>query len=420
MHYFAPPVAVVSSRRLSGIYRELAIRADSIDIITSNNHRHRNLEEAYSHEFPLHFVEGEGLREKLFGTREASVNSQQKASRGFRLLNRWRQSFPVLLLTDEGGPAYYRNAVRKASRIIESRGITHLFSSYRPWVDHRIARALKKRYPHLIWIADFRDLPVDRVRRDVALPTLQKWWVKRIIQRADEVWLVSEGQRKQFGTLHPNPRVVYNGLFSLPKPSEPEPGKTFTIGYTGSLYPGLQSVEMLGGALEQLVSNFEEGTNTPEISLQYIGKEGAVLKDWVGGDFGFLYKCKYTYLCIYKYMNLQKTHHLQSTHTLNLLLTWSAPNYHGVLTAKLFDYLAAGRPIMAIVNGPDDPELRRIIEGSGAGRVFCRGQEHELADWLQELYFSWRENGNRLPWRTEAKHLASLAMAEQLKDLPSR
>lgn len=418
IHYFAPPVAVVASRRLVNVYRELAQKAESIDILTAAHHAERLIEPAYDHGFQLHFVTGKGLRETIYGKQKSSVASRVKQNPVFRWLNRWRQSYPFLLLTDEGGTAYYRNAIKAASKLIHQKGITHIVSSYRPWVDHRIAAALKKQFPQLVWIADFRDLPVDKVRQDVALAWLQKRWTKSIIQTADEVWVVSQGQQQQLAAYHTNIRVVYHGLDSLPQHSQGATSPFFTIGYTGSLYPDLQSIDMLAKAFVHLHNNTKKQAQQLELTLDYVGKDGEYWKKWLGENSIFLQICEVANIHIGKPASLQKTQQKQATNTLNLLLTWSAPNYHGVLTAKLFDYLAAGRPILAIVNGPDDPELRQIIEGSNAGRVFCQGQEKALQEWLQELYESWLQHQKRLPWITNIESLKQLTMAEQLKKLP--
>ena len=86
-----------------------------------------------------------------------------------------------------------------------------------------------------------------------------------------------------------------------------------------------------------------------------------------------------------------------------LLLNWSAPDYYGVLTAKLYDYLSAGRPILALVNGPSDPELTQIVEGTRAGRVYAGGMS---PDWLLACYQQWREGGGRLPWSADLTEMA--------------
>jgi len=107
----------------------------------------------------------------------------------------------------------------------------------------------------------------------------------------------------------------------------------------------------------------------------------------------------------------------QQNAAINLLLNWSAPNYFGVLTAKLYDYLAAGRPILALVNGPEDPELRKIIEGSGAGRVFTVSDAAGMERWLNELFSQWQAGSGKLPWQISPQPLQALQPKSTLRKM---
>jgi hypothetical protein len=96
-----------------------------------------------------------------------------------------------------------------------------------------------------------------------------------------------------------------------------------------------------------------------------------------------------------------------------LLLSWSAHNYYGVLTAKLYDYLSAGRPILVLVNGPEDPELKSIVEGTRAGRVFPN--ETSPKKWLSECYQNWAEQNGRLPWSTDRETMSKYLKQQEIR-----
>lgn len=414
IHYFAPPTAVVAARRLSGIYRHFIAKGAKVDIITSNGHVDRPMEPAYNIQANYHFVQSGGLREQLAGKSNQTIDIQLKKKAIYRMLNRYRQSFPFLYLTDEGGLKYYKNAIKAGRQLIAEGNISHLLTSYRPWVDLRVGAALKAVSPNLYWIADFRDLPVDKLRSDVWLTKYQSRIAKEIIASANEIWVVSEGQAAQIADWHPNIKVVYNGLDQLPKVSTPPISDRFIINYSGSLYPQFQSITPLKNILR---SDTSLATSlVKKGSFQYAGKDGAVWKSWLEET----PKNKAAVTIINQGIVDQKVAKASQEHAAtNLLLTWSATDYYGVLTAKLYDYLASGRPITALVNGPDDPELRRIIEGSGAGRVFCHGQSAALANWLTQLYQEWEINNGQLAWHTPSEKVRYLLIEEQLKGLPS-
>ncbi|NBC24776.1 MAG: hypothetical protein GVX78_04085 [Bacteroidetes bacterium] len=61
---------------------------------------------------------------------------------------------------------------------------------------------------------------------------------------------------------------------------------------------------------------------------------------------------------------------IQKESQINLLLSWAHTKQKGILNAKLFEYLASGRPIFAVVVGPEDKELKYWVEDVGNGKCF--------------------------------------------------
>ena len=339
-------------------------------------------------------VRGKDLRQ-LTGREGKTISTKKKRSPAFRYLLNMRQAFPFVYLTDDGGADYRQKAFATACQIVETKEITTIFSSFRPWSDHLVAKRLKKKYPHLRWLADFRDLPVDPVRQDIWWPGLQTWWGKQVIASADEVWAVSAGQRAQLTGWHPNIIVRRNPLLALP-PAENNPITAhFSIVYTGSLYPGLQNVEPLVTALRSLIAARE--VDPDKLRLVYRGKDAELFREWMSG-------LPATSLAILSSIAPAAAQKMQREAQVLLLLNWSAPNYYGVLTAKLWDYLATGRPVLALVNGPDDPELRQIIEDADAGVVFAT-DEAGLQTWLRNAYRQWATTG-QFSWSVYAEDLS--------------
>jgi glycosyltransferase involved in cell wall biosynthesis len=317
-----------------------------------------------------------------------------------------RQSFPFLYLTDDGGPDYLHRAYRLGVDLVRREGISTIFSSFRPWSDHLVARRLKRKFPHLHWIADFRDLHADPVRQDVWWPALQRRWARWVVKPADEVWGVSEGQVEYLKEIFPAASVHRNHLVALPPVETAPETRRFTIVYTGSLYEKLQSIRPLVDSLNRLVA---AGKVDPDkIELIYRGKDEVLWTEWIT-DLNTAIHCN-----IRAYIAPATAQKLQQEAQLLLLLNWSARNYYGVLTAKLYDYLAAGRPILALVNGPGDRELQRMVEGCHAGRIF--GNDQTPDQWLLGCYQSWLGADGVLPWSSDRKRLANYL--EDIQDDP--
>lgn len=334
------------------------------------------------------------LRQLSAGT-GTTLDAKTKQQPLVRRLLRLRQAYPFLYLTDDGGPPYRKKAFALAADLIENRGVKTIYSSFRPWTDHLVARQLKKKFPQLRWVADFRDLPVDPVRNDLWFPALQRWWGKRILADATEVWTVSEGQKTQLAGWHPNLQVRYNALLSLPPEQTAPVSDRFTITYTGSLYPRLQAMEALVCALKELMT---EGEVSPDkVCLQYRGKDVGTFESWTSDLPPYCLDVKPS-------IAPAAAQKMQQAATILLLLNWSAPGYYGILTAKLWDYLAAGRPILALVNGPGDRELSNIILGANAGAVFETKEQGAVKAWLLAQYMRW-EPERTLPWKTNLETL---------------
>ena len=59
-----------------------------------------------------------------------------------------------------------------------------------------------------------------------------------------------------------------------------------------------------------------------------------------------------------------------------------------MLTAKVFEYLAAGRPILAVV--PPDGQAAELVRETGAGVVVAPGDVEGIAAALRDLEARWR------------------------------
>lgn len=403
-------MATVSSRRLYLLYRALDELTEDQIIVTSAEAAKRPKEAAFSHDFRLAQVGGRGLREWLYGAKYNVVPNTHKKRPGYEALVRLRETSPFDYWMGEGGPAYRKQSLKVASKIIEQERITHLFSSFRPWVDHQIAAQLKQRFPELYWIADFRDLPMDPLRNPPYGIYRHRKLLKKRLSRVDELWTVSEGLAEQFRSYHKKVRVVYGGLADLPVPSSWQSDR-FVINYGGSVYSGLQDMHPLLSSLERLS---EQGKIDPSrILIRYAGRD----------QNAFEQKLAETQLPlqqeIHEMVSLQQAKIFQQHTHINLLLSWSTATTKGILTAKLFDYLAAARPILALINGPDDSELRAIIEDSNSGFVHHRvGNDiRSLDHWILSLYRQWDLNNGQLVWNPNPKaleHLQPLTILRRL------
>ena len=321
------------------------------------------------------------LSEKV--SRNKDLNDRinaKRAGRTFGWSRKLLDSYPGNLIWGEGGWLYIRNVLRKARQLVREEGISHVYSSFRPLADHYIAYRLKKEFPQLIWIADFRDLPVDRNRENVFFPGWQDRRYRDIFEKADFLITVSEGLRKRLLDYHDHVLVVRNGMRRLFLPDNPTLPDAFTITYTGSLYPKLQDPSAFFASLRELISSGQLPEN--EVRLVYAGKDHRIWN-------GYLREYGLEAISVVRgKVSLTESIRLQHESHVNLLLTWSGPHSGGVLTGKLSEYLAAGRPVLCLVNGGRDEELEEIARENPFFRIFIPGADEKLNETILEWHRS--------------------------------
>jgi hypothetical protein len=84
---------------------------------------------------------------------------------------------------------------------------------------------------------------------------------------------------------------------------------------------------------------------------------------------------------------------LHSSQVLLLVLN-DTPNAKGILTGKLFEYLASRRPVLCI--GPEDGDAAAIISGCNAGITAGFQSAEKIKQGIAEFYRQYQSGGIRL------------------------
>ena len=84
--------------------------------------------------------------------------------------------------------------------------------------------------------------------------------------------------------------------------------------------------------------------------------------------------------------------YLMSSTVLLLIIAYAKEN-KGLVSGKLFEYLASKKNIIAI--GPKDGDVEEIITKSKSGKLFAyTGEELQIEEYLNEIIEKWKENYN--------------------------
>ena len=289
-------------------------------------------------------------------------------------------TLPVIRTLTLEPVGWYRHALKKGFEIISKEKIDVIFSSYSPSMSHFVASKLHKQ-TGIPWVAEFRDLwSLNHYLRKVQpFHFFEKELEKRVMKHSDLLVTVSEPAAKQLEALHSKKVVTICNGFDEEDYLDNVPLTTkFTITYTGNIYPGKQDPIPLFKGIAKLK---EEGKISPDnFEARFFG----------GGTLTSLLPTIKDYhlegiVKICGLVPFSESIKRQKESTILLFLGWNDPREKGVYTGKLFEYLGARRPILAI--GLKGDVVDELLKETGAGVVLSQADKIEavLSKWLKEF-----------------------------------
>ena len=322
-----------------------------------------------------------------FFSRSGYVSESVKDNLFSKFFIKLINTFPINVLIGEGGGLYLWNAYRKASCLIREQGITHIYSSYRPISDHLTAYLLKRKFPHLSWIADFRDLPIEPHYKLQFFPDYHHYIYIKIFSRITIMTTVSEGLAKELKRYGRPVVPVMNGIkpnFIFP---EKQPSEMFSLVYTGSMYGDERNARPLFEALKVLINN--GSISREKIKIIYAGKDG-IFWNQIAEQYGMLDRLDNRGV-----VPSEVAVSLQEQACINVLLTMASEKLTGIVTGKYIEYLCAGSPILCIVKNQNDSFFVEEFASMNLGiSVSDQSEDFEKTIcFIQKIYDSWCKSG---------------------------
>ncbi len=352
-------------------------------------------------------------RARYLGPRGRRPAEELHGRRGLDRLSRHaRLSFRRVLVPDEN-VTWNVTAIPAAIRIARREGIDVVLTTSPPSSVHLVGAAVK-RAAGIPWVADLRDSLIAHPHRRaerlaVRLKEQGEHVVARTIARyADAVVTVSDAIADEARAFHPAGVVttIANGCdFDDFEGLEYRRGERFRITHTGSFF-GKRSPRPFLSALA--------GSDV-DLVARFVGDFRAADEEWAAclglGD----------RLELHPYTPRRRALELQrDSEALLLLIPEAAGRGRGVLSGKVFEYLAAERPILAVV--PTDGAAAALIRETGAGPVVSPDDVEGIRTALADLHARWSAGGlggTTLPAEVRAR-LSRQARAEELASLLRR
>ena len=269
-------------------------------------------------------------------------------------------------------------AYSEAKRIIEEQKIDIVVTTGPPQSTHLIGLKLKKNAVVKKWIADFRDPWTDIFYYNKFYPTKLSLYIDRKYERlvmlnSDVLITVSEGFKQLFCNRYDVAdkfNVISNGYDGIDfEDNKSVKNISNEIVYTGTIsndYPLSNIIEL---AKNTEIFKFKFIGNVPEELKELVEKEGLQEK--------FTFKGTVSH---------SEAINEMTSAALLLLLVPEIPQNEGIVPGKVFEYIHAQRPILAIGSGNGD--LSKIINDTKSGKLV----DFSDVDGLKELIKSFEKD----------------------------
>lgn len=260
-----------------------------------------------------------------------------------------------------------------------------IITSGPPHSLHLIGMQLKKSLS-IPWIADFRD-PWTTIHYHQSLRLhkrarrIHKQLEAKVLNTTDRVIVTSPTTKKEFEAITKTPIEVITNGYEEKEPTPVTLDASFSIAHIGSLLSERNPV-LLWKILSEIASENSEFAEDLTITLA-----GTVSEDVINSLDKFNLKNNVQVL---GYVSHKEALQLQQNSQLLLLLEMNKPETRAILPGKLFEYLAAQRPIIAL--GPVDSDIEGIIKETNSGHFFTYHQESLLKQQLLAYYKAYKED----------------------------
>jgi len=390
--FLFPPFAGIGSVRLGKLATYLAGHGWEVRVLAAKAHVPRNL----AQEFPpenvtyanwfevdriLDFIRNPFGRRRLALMNTADTSLPVTSAAGKSRLSRFRAALRNAIFEFVRVPDRYvgwlPDAIRQGDRILDTWKPDLIYASAPPYSALLVGRRLARRHG-LPWVAEFRDPWTDNPYYEFTglRRRIEAIWERRVLASTVGVVGVTPAWVDRLAARTGKPaELVMNGFvvsdFPRAPPLSPSREGPLHILYTGALYDGLRDPTPLFLALASL------GAARINVRITFVGDAGNVLD--LARRFDIEQQVE-----IRPPVSYRESLDLQCQADVLLNLQSDNRQESGWIPAKIFEYLAARRPILSV--GYESGEVPSIIRDRRAGIVALRPQAiaDQLKRWIAE------------------------------------
>jgi glycosyltransferase involved in cell wall biosynthesis len=380
-YYFAP-YNTIGAVRMTKMVKYLERQGYDVRVISANNQllpKTLTVESKEENIIRTNYLTLQKYFHSFLGGRETIQNKGYQLEKRTWILRKVASFYKTIFHFPDGQIGWYPFAVREGKRLTRSWKPDVIVSSGGPFTGFLVAKKLAE-INEIPWIADLRDLWVDNA--NYAYPRfrlkIEQRLEKHVLSSAEAIITISEPfaekLKKKFNS---KVKVIMNGFDEedydeLNKSNQTEHSKKLTILYTGMVYEKYQDVKPLFSVLAN------NPTLSEQVEVEFYGR-GLDVVEKLKGKFR-LNNC----VKINEPVSHKEIMEIQCKSDILLLLMWNDPNEKGNFPGKIYEYVGARRPILAI--GTVDNVASEFIKKNNRG-IVCYSEEeikNQLKEWVAE------------------------------------
>ena len=334
-------------------------------------------------------VEPYSIYKKLLGIKE-----EQKVKVGFinegERKQDWKENLSLWvrgnLFIPDARCWWVKPSVRFLKKYLKEHPVDAIISTGPPHSMHLIALKLHKAL-NIPWIADFRD-PWTEIDFYQDLH-LSRWadhkhhrLERQVLTQADKVVTIGWDAAKGLEALGAHSvQTITNGFDNEIASSTPiAASEKFTLSHIGALGASRNAIHFWE-AIGDLAKNDSQFRN--DLSIKLIGQVDVSAIETIKAN-GIMDNTE-----LITYIPHEEINKMQMESQVLLLFINNTPNAKGILTGKLFEYLASGRPILCI--GQEDGDAAHIISEAKAGVTVGFDDKEKMKTAIMQLYEAYKK-----------------------------
>jgi hypothetical protein len=333
------------------------------------------------------------------------VNVIKEAGAKLSLSERVAEMIRATLFIPDARIGWLWNAVQEGRKILKEYPVSMIYSSSPPYTPALIARRLH-RISRIPWIAGFRD-PWTGFHN-----TPDRWFLPRTIDRSLERSVFSEANLVEVAwkgiaedALGKYPQISRDKFIHIPNGFDsadfPETdirkrairptNEKCTITYSGSLYGPRNPLSFLT-AIEQLIDKHE--IDPTKMKLRFVGRFGAEIHEMLDRP-----KIKPMVEKIEYVPHARAVELLLDSNAL-LLIVDEVPSVAHIVPGKVYEYMGAMRPLIAIA--PPEGAIGELLRETNAGEAVRQSDIAGQARLIKQIYNDWLNHTSSFPMEPEA------------------